>query len=329
MEKNNEYSGSLKGKVIVITGASSGVGRAIAMELARHGADLVLAARREEVLDEVVNECEALGVKALSVPTDVTDSDAVKVLAAAADEWGGKVDVWINNAGVLAAGVFDETPIDVHDQVVKTNLLGYMHGAHAILPYFKQQGHGILINNISVGGWMAVPYGVGYSASKFGLRGFSEALQGELYHWKDIHVCDLFPAFLDTPGIQHAGNYTGKYLKPAPPIYDPQKVARAITRLILHPQKSKMIGAIAPFLKLTYALFPTLSRRITANVIEAYLKQADPVDATDGNLFEPVRYGTSIHGGWQTPVSERSSKIAGVVLASGLMIGLLLIGSKR
>ena len=83
--------------------------------------------------------------------------------------------------------------------------MGYMHGAHAVLPYFKDQGYGVLINNISVGGYTPAPYAAGYTASKFGLRGFSQSLKGELYNWPHIHVCDLFPAFLDTPGIQHAG----------------------------------------------------------------------------------------------------------------------------
>jgi short-subunit dehydrogenase len=326
MEKTSSKNQQLQGKVVVITGASSGVGRATAIELSRKGASLVVAARREEVLEEVVKECETFGGKAIAVTTDVTDSDGVKLLAAAAEEWGGKIDVWINNAGVLAAGAFDETPIDVHDQVVRTNLIGYMHGAHAVLPYFKQQGYGILINNISVGGWVPTPYGVGYCASKFGLRGFSQALKGELHHWQNIHVCDLYPAFLDTPGIQHAGNYTGKYLKPAPPVYDPQKVATAIFELILRPQKSKMVGGVAPLLKLASAVFPNLTRRITAGVIESYLKQASPVQVTDGNLFESVEYGTSIHGGWQTPPSKRT--MSNILLASGLIVGMVLLGRK-
>ncbi|HYH15391.1 MAG TPA: SDR family oxidoreductase, partial [Flavisolibacter sp.] len=278
---------SLLGKVIVITGASSGVGRATALAMASKGASLILAARRDYVLDEVAEECKTLGGKALVVPTDVTDADAVKILAAAADEWGGKIDVWLNNAGVLAAGSFEETPVDVHDQVIKINLLGYIHGAHAVLPYFKQQGYGTLINNISVGGWFPTPYAVGYSASKFGLRGFSEALKGELHNWPNIHVCDIYPAFLDTPGIQHASNYTGHVLRPAPPVYDPQKVAQTIINLVLHPRRSAVVGAMASFLKLAHGLFPALSRNITAGTMEAYFKNADPIKDTDGNLFEP------------------------------------------
>jgi short-subunit dehydrogenase len=137
-------------------------------------------------------------------------------LANAAVDWQDRIDVWVNNAGVLAAGDFDVIPMAVHEQVIKTNLLGYMNGAHAVLPFFKEQGWGTLINNISIGGFLPVPYGAGYTAAKFGLRGWSEALKAELTGWPEIYVCDLFPAFLDTPGIQHAGNYTGKVLKTGP-----------------------------------------------------------------------------------------------------------------
>lgn len=218
---------NITGKTIVITGASSGAGRAAALEFAKYGTNLVLAARNESALEEVAAECRELGAETLVVPTDVTDSKAMITLANAANDWHGRVDIWINNAGVLAAGPFDEMPMAVHEQVIHTNLLGYMNGAHAVLPFFKQQKFGILINNISIGGYVPMPFGTGYTASKFGLRGFSEALKGELTEWLNIYVCDMFPAFLDTPGILHAGNYTGKSLKPAPPVYDPQRVAKA------------------------------------------------------------------------------------------------------
>src|SRR6201991_1048136 len=214
---------SLTGKIIVITGASSGAGRAAALEFAPHQPFLVLAARNEGALEEIAAECRELGANVLVIVTDVTDPKSVINLANAANDWLGKIDVWINNAGILAAGDFDQTPMEVHAQVIETNLLGYMNGAHAILPIFKKQKKGILINNISIGGYFPVPYSAGYTASKFGLRGFSKALKSELSNRPNIYLCDLFPAFLDTPGIIHAANYTGKVLKPAPPVYDPQR----------------------------------------------------------------------------------------------------------
>lgn len=316
-------------KTVVITGASSGAGRAIALRFAREGAHLVLAARREAALQEVAASCDELGARAIVVVCDVTDADAVKQLAHEAFIQFGSIDVWVNNAGVLAAGTFEETPAAVHDQVIRTNLMGYIHGAHSVVPYFKRQGKGVLINNISVGGWFPTPYAVGYSASKFGLRGFSEALRGELHRFPGIHVCDMFPAFLDTPGMQHAANYTGKYLKPAPPVFDPQKVAEATVGLALHPRNSINIGFMTPVLKTAQALAPRLSRNTTAIAIEGYLKVAQPLPETAGNIFEPVEYGTGIHGGWNSPADAQKRKKTGLMILAGLAAGWLLLAARK
>ncbi|MDB5110988.1 MAG: family oxidoreductase, partial [Mucilaginibacter sp.] len=137
---------------------------------------------------------------------------------------------------------------------------------HAVIPFFKKQQHGILINNISIGGYLPVPYGAGYTASKFGLRGFSEALKGELAIWPDIHICDMFPAFLDTPGMQHAGNYTGKVLRPAPPVYDPMRVAQAMVKVAVNPKSNTYVGSASLLLKLSHALCPELTTKITGMV---------------------------------------------------------------
>lgn len=315
----------VKDKVVVITGASSGVGRAIAIEFALHGAQMVLAARRQEALEEVVAECKSLGASAIAVSADVRYADDMQELARAAYRFGGAIDIWVNNAGVLAAGEFDLTPAEVHDEVVKTNLMGYLHGAYAVLPYFKDQGYGLLINNISVGGWFPTPYAAAYTASKFGLRGFSESLKGELSAYPHIHVCDLYPAFLDTPGLQHAANFTGHALKPAPPVYDARRVARAALSLVLHPAPVVTVGAAAHFLRAAHATFPALSRTVTASVMRSYLKTADPMEPTSGNVLQPVAYGTGIDGGWRNTAVPRRTKLKGALLLAGLAVGMLLL----
>lgn len=313
-----------KDKVVVVTGASSGAGRAIALAFARTGAQLVLAARREQTLAEVAEQCEQAGGTAIAVPTDVTDASAVQALADAAVNFGGRIDVWVNNAGVLAAGPFEETPISIHDQVIQTNLMGYLHGAHAVLPFFKDQGYGVLINNISVGGFLPTPNAAAYAASKFGLRGFSQSLKGELYDWPHIHVCDVYPAFLDTPGIQHAANYTGRYIKPAPPVYDPQRVALAIVDLSINPKDAVTVGSATTVLRLSQLLMPRLTRRVTALVMDGYLKKARPLPFTPGNVLLPVDYGTSIHGGWNSQADAQKRKKAAWLIA-GAIAGLLLL----
>jgi short-subunit dehydrogenase len=305
-----------KHQVIVITGASSGAGRAIAGRLAQKKAILVLAARRAGALEEVAADCRESGALVHTVVTDTRNANAVRHLAEIAASLTGKIDVWINNAGVLAAGALEDVPSAVNEQVIVTNLIGYINGAHEVLPYFKKQGHGILFNNISVGGWFPTPYAAAYSASKFGLRGFSEALKGELSGHPDIHIVDLYPGFLDTPGIQHAANYTGKVLKPAPPVYDPLKLADAIIKLIERPRNRCTVGAASGFLRLAYSLFPALSRNITASIIRTYIRQANDIDTSPGNVFLPLEFGTSIHGGWQRKMNPGKSFFATALLAA-------------
>lgn len=317
-------------KTVVITGASSGTGRAIALAFAEKFDHLVLASRNLIALESVALECIQLGAAVKIVQTDVTEQGAMINLAAEASEITGSIDVWVNNAGVLAVGAFEDTPLAVLDQVIKTNLMGYMHGAHAVLPYFKQQGKGVLINNISIGGFLPVPYGVGYSASKFGLRGFSAALKAELTAFPDIHVCDAFPAFLDTPGIQHAANYTGKQLKPAPPVYDPVRVAMAIVKLAENPRSETMVGSLSILLRLSYGVFPWITRSIAGSVIKGYLKQAPSIAKTDGNVFNEVPYGNSVHGGWGLPGKPKAHRkyIAGGLLLSSLALLLVAVNKK-
>jgi short-subunit dehydrogenase len=258
------------------------------------------------------------------VPTDII------TLAAAADDFGGKIDVWVNNAGVLAVGRFTDTPIEVIEQVIATNLMGYIYGAHAVLPYFKAQGYGILINNISIGGFLPVPFGVGYSASKYGIRGFSSALKAEVLDYPNIHVCDAYPAFLDSPGIQHAANYTGKAIKPAPPVYDPRRLAMAIVKLAAHPRAEVMVGSVSSLLRFSHGIFPGLTTRIAKMVISTYLNQAKAAQKTNGNIFNTLAFGNSVFGGWGLPGKPKAHQkylATGLILTAAL--GLTMLKKRR
>ena len=201
----------MNNKVIVIAGASSGIGHATALACAQSGASLVLAARGVEALDRVAQECERFGAEVLIVPTDMTDAAAVDALKHAAIDRFGHIDVWINIVGVGAVGLFDQTPI----------------GA---LGHFRSQRRGALIQMISIGGWVPSPYAAAYSAAKFGLRGLTEALRAEMSDLPDVHVCAVYPTLVDTPGISHGANYTGRNLKPPPPLLDPRVVAPLVDR---------------------------------------------------------------------------------------------------
>lgn len=311
---------ALAGAVVVLTGASSGIGRAAALEFARHRANVVLAARDEVALGEVARECERLGApQALVVPTDVTDAAAVQELAEAAAIINGRIDIWINNAGVGAIGAFDVTPIAAHEQVIQTDLLGYFRGAHAVLPYFKRQRSGVLINTLSLGSWVPQPYAAAYSAAKFGLVGLSEALRGELGRWPGVHVCDIYPSFIDTPGLRHGANYTGRSISPLPPVYDARRVARAMVALAERPRRTVAIGAPAILLRLAYLLTPGYSR-LSARFIEAALHRARPAAVSPGNLFEPPPGARHIDGGWRSLGTRRRALIASTAAAAGLYL---------
>lgn len=275
----------ISGAVVVIAGASSGIGRATAQLLARRGAHLVLASRRADTLETVREECERLGAEAIAFPTDVTDAGAVQQLAEAARIRFGRIDVWINNAGIGAIGPFEEVPVEAHAQTVRTNLLGGIHGAHAVLPVFKRQRHGVLISTLSIGSWVPTPFAASYAASKAGARAFTESLRAELQDWADIHVCDVFPAVVDTPGLSHGANHTGHRIEVGGPVTSPFVVAEAIASLIEEPRNAAVVGPAAWAMRLASTVAPGPLRWAMGKVMRRGLGQAPRAGASDGNLF--------------------------------------------
>lgn len=306
-------------RVVVITGASSGIGRATAEAFTPAGGRLVLAARGEPALDEVAARCRQAGAEVLVVPTDVTQAGALERLSAAAIERFGRIDVWINNAGVGAVGAFESTPMAAHEQVVATDLIGYMRGAHAVLPHFKTRGRGTLINVLSLGSWAPTPYAAAYSAAKFGLRGFTDALRGELSGWRDIHVCDVHPSFVDTPGMQHGGNYVGRELKPPPGVVGVEAVARAIVDLVERPRRQVVVGrGVTAMARAARFLAPGATVATMARLLEAYFAVGKRAPRGPGNLFAPSRdMGAS--GGWRRPGLRVGATVTvgAVLLAAG------------
>lgn len=316
----------MNNRVIVLVGASSGIGHATALACARTGARLVLAARGVKGLERVANECERLGADVLIVPTDAADSDAVSALKHAAIERFGHFDVWINMVGVGVVGLFDKTPIDAHQRVIQTNVIGQMNGAHAALGHFRSRRRGTLINMISIGGWVPSPYAAAYSASKFALRGLTEALRAEMSGLPDVHVCAVYPTFVDTPGIRHGANHTGRSLKPPPPLLDPRAVADAIVALIDAPRATTPVGSVAWPARIAYAVAPGLVGSTSRWMIEAALQRADHVGISDGNLYEPS-VDTDVDGGYR--LSANATLAAGAVAVGVSALAWWWFGSDR
>jgi short-subunit dehydrogenase len=310
---------------VVITGASSGIGQATAEAFAKQGKSLALAARNSAGLEVVAGRCRRLGADVLTMSLDVGDGDAVRQLAAAAADFGPGIDLWFSNVGVGAVGKFIDVPIEAHERIIRSNLLGHMNDAHAVLPIFQAQGQGIFVNMISLGGFAASAYAAAYSASKFGLKGFSEALRAELSDFPRIHVCDIFPSFVDTPAIRHAGNYTGKKLSAPPPLLDARVVAAAVVRLAEHPRDSVVLGSPTWAARLAHLIAPAWTARGAKAGFERYFASADAAPVTSGNLFAPPGDGGQIHGGFRRAKSPRArAAAASLIVAAGsaaLMIG--------
>ncbi|MFN5410508.1 SDR family oxidoreductase, partial [Bradyrhizobium sp.] len=321
----------LRGTRVVVTGASSGIGRATALALAREGASVVLAARRENVLKDVALECETLGGRAIAVATDVTDADAVKRLAEQAVRTFGGVDVWINNAGTGVFGPYQDADMALHRKTVEVNLLGMMNGAYAVLPIFLRQRRGTLINNISLGGWAPTPFAAAYTASKFGLRGFSASLRQELTAHKDVHVCSVFPAMVDTPGFIHGANVSGRHLDPGPLLYRPEDVAETFVQLVRTPRDEVAVGWPARLGQISYALARRPTEQLMSTAFRFLLSRANSAPRSTGAVLAPITAGTAVSGGWlgrkKLPPAGQLSRIGLAVGIGG--IALMLLARRR
>lgn len=291
-------STSVKGTTVVITGASSGFGRGVALELARQGANVVLAARRQHVLDELAAEIDRTGGTALVVPTDVSDANQIANLAAVTMERFGNIDVWINNVGVGALGLFWDIPIEDHARLVDVNLKGLIYGAHAALRHFRAQGKGTLINIGSVDSEVPLALQNTYAATKAAVLSLGRSLTEELRLAgdTDIKVGTIMPWAVDTPWWTHAANYTGHAPRMAA-MDDPQIVVDAIVKACTDPKEQQPVGAKAHAANISHNLFPGLTERLSAKTAQSEAEKAAPLPPTTGSIYEPMAEGTTVGGG--------------------------------
>ncbi|MEU8609101.1 SDR family NAD(P)-dependent oxidoreductase [Actinoplanes sp. NPDC048791] len=283
-------------RVVVLTGASSGIGRAAALAFAARGDRLVLAARGLADLEKVAASC---GGSPLVVPTDISVRAQVEELADAAVDRFGRIDVWADSAAVMAYGKFEDVPAEVFDQVVRTDLLGSANVARAALRVFRSQGHGTVILCGSLLGHITAPYMSAYVTSKWGLRGLARTLRQETRDARGINVCQLVPGSVDTPIYTSAANYAGFVGRPPPPVDSAERMGAGILRLADRPRRELSVGAANRFTELGFKAMPPVYDALVGPMMGRLGLSRRRVAPDAGNVFRaagrveggPARWG--------------------------------------
>jgi short-subunit dehydrogenase len=283
-----------EGLTVVITGASSGFGKGVARKLSEDGANVVLAARRTTLIEELAKEC---GPNAVAVTTDISNEEDMNRLMDTALAAFGTVDVWFNNAGLGIIGSFTDTPLKDLNRLVDINMVGTMYGSHLALRQFKKQGYGTLINMSSFVSKVPLPFGAAYTATKFGITGLGGGLYEEmkLEGHRDIHVCTVHPWVTDTPWVEHLANYSGHEIVFGP-VDAPEKVISVVMGLIDRPTASVDVGFKSKTAVAAFEGMPQVVEYLNGRSLLGMLRSAPEAANSAGSLHEPREEGTDVTG---------------------------------
>lgn len=284
--------------VVVVTGASAGVGRATVRAFARRGAKIGLLARGREALEATAEEVRALGGEALPLVCDVAEDDAVEAAAEAVEMQLGSIDVWINNAGVSVFSPVHRTRPDEYQRVTHVNYLGAVYGTLAALKRMRQRDRGVVLQVGGYRGLRGFPLQSADSAAKHAIVGFCESLRAELLHeGSRIKLVEVYLPSVNTPQYEWSRSHVAARPRPIPPVYEPEVAAAAIVRAALHPSRCQVyVGSQPSGLPLANHLAPRLvDRRLGGAGWDLQLSSTATLPDDGDNLFDPVRrdYGSS------------------------------------
>lgn len=285
--------------VVVIVGASSGIGRAAALRFARRGSRLVLAARSRSSLTEVAAACGERGAAASIVVADITQTGAAERIADEALNRFGRIDVWVAAASVYGYGELDRMPAEEGRAIIDTNVHGTIDQVRAALPALRRS-HGVVVIVGSVFSRLASPYVWAYVASKHAIAGFAASVRQELRRGPHpVEVAMIWPATTDTPIYRHAANRTGRSIHPIPPALDPDRVARAIVRAAERPRRRRVVGVVQGSFLALHAVAPSVADRLLAATMNRLGLRRPPAPPTSGTVHAPDPRSNAITGGWR------------------------------
>ncbi|MFL6673050.1 MAG: SDR family oxidoreductase [Massilia sp.] len=318
-------------QVMVITGATSGIGLTTARMAAEQGAKLVLAARSADALDQLASELRRKGTQVATVAADVGNRADVERIGQAAMERFGRIDTWVNNAGISIFGRTEDIAPEDHQRLFDTNFWGIVHGSLEAVRHMKTRGGGALINLGSEASDRAVPLQVMYSASKHAIKAFTDGLRMELEKEKaPISVTLIKPAAIDTMFTVHARNYMDKEPALPPPIYAPELVAKSILYSAQNPKRDVFIGGAAKMVSLGGWTMPRMiDRYMRGTMFRQQRSEADSMPGRRDALHAPdpsselrQRLGMSRHVAERSPytaVTMRNTPLAAALLGGGAL----------
>lgn len=298
--------------VIVVTGASSGVGRATARLLGQRGASVGLLARGVDGLEAAAKEVEAAGGRALVLPVDVADAAAVAAAAARVEEELGPIDVWVNDAMTAVLAPVRETTAEEFRRVTEVTYLGYVHGTLAVLPRMLGRDRGVIVQVGSGLSYRAIPLQATYCGAKHAIKGFTEALRVELRHDRSaVKVTMVHLPGLNTPQFDQVRTTLRRHPMPVPPIYQPEVAARAVLWSAEHPRRREVwVGGPTPLVIWGGRLAPGLVDRYLARTgVEAQQTDRPIPPDRPSYLWEPLPGDRGAHGDFDDRAHPRSLQL--------------------